>query len=165
MCDQKIITQVNVQQLSYDKYTWRTCWSSVPTNIESAEFNRFLSPKSIFSSSLALIAGNCMLHACALPTNWELDSGMTCCRCNQTGRCKNCSCVKKGQPCQSCLTQRLGNCVNAVQTQLSPSPSADMPTQPTVSTTNRVPETPPTHHTVMQAPISRHHESPCSLNH
>ena len=71
MCDQKIITQVNVQQLSYDKYTWRTCWSSVPTNIESAEFNRFLSPISMFSSSLASITGNCTLHVHCPPIgNW-----------------------------------------------------------------------------------------------
>ena len=27
---------------------------------------------------------------------------MTCCRCNRTGTCKNCSCVKYGLPCHNC---------------------------------------------------------------
>ena len=40
-------------------------------------------------------------------------SEMTCCRCNRSGRCRNCSCVKSGTPCQGCLPQRLGNCTNA----------------------------------------------------
>ena len=38
---------------------------------------------------------------------------MTCCRCNRSGRCRNCSCVKNGTLCQDCLPQRLGNCINA----------------------------------------------------
>ena len=70
---------------------------------------------------------------------------MTCCKCNRTGRCQNCSCVKKGKPCQSCLLQRLGNCVNTVQTRSSSSAFTDMPlTQPPPSTLNSAPETPPT---------------------
>ena len=41
---------------------------------------------------------------------------MACCRCNRSGRCQNCLCVKSGRACQSCLPQRLGNCVNTVRT-------------------------------------------------
>ena len=37
---------------------------------------------------------------------------MLCCRCNRSGRCRNCSFVKAGSPCQSCLPQCLGNCSN-----------------------------------------------------
>ena len=37
---------------------------------------------------------------------------MSCCRCNRSGRCRNCSCVKNGIFCQGCLPQRLGNCSN-----------------------------------------------------
>ena len=37
---------------------------------------------------------------------------MTCCRCNRTGRCKNCSCSKEKRTCDSCLPGRLGNCQN-----------------------------------------------------
>ncbi len=37
---------------------------------------------------------------------------MTCCRCNKTGRCRNCSCVKTGSQCLSCLPGRLGQCSN-----------------------------------------------------
>ena len=51
---------------------------------------------------------------------------MTCCRCNRTGRCQNCSCVKRGQPCLSCLPQRLRNCVNTVQTRSSALAAADI---------------------------------------
>ena len=69
---------------------------------------------------------------------------MTCCRCNRTGRCLNCSCVKSGRPCQSCLPQRLENCANTVQTQPSPPAPVDTSTQPLfpLPTPNRVPETP-----------------------
>ena len=42
-----------------------------------------------------------------------------CCRCNQTGLCQNCICVKRGSSCQGCLPQQLGTCVNTVNTQLS----------------------------------------------
>ena len=44
---------------------------------------------------------------------------MACCRCNRTGRCRNCLCVKNGKPCQGCLPQQLGNCANTVRTQPS----------------------------------------------
>ena len=35
-----------------------------------------------------------------------------CCRCNKTGKCRNCACVKAGSKCHSCLPSRLGNCEN-----------------------------------------------------
>lgn len=72
---------------------------------------------------------------------------MTCCRCNRTGRCQNCTCVKRGQPCQNCLPQRLGNCVNTARTQPSHSALSDLPfTQPLSSQVlNSVPETPLSH--------------------
>ena len=37
---------------------------------------------------------------------------MTCCRCNCTGSCKNCSCVKAGRTCSNCLPRKLGKCAN-----------------------------------------------------
>ena len=37
---------------------------------------------------------------------------MVCCRCNRTGRCRNCACVKAGQFCESCLPMKLSNCHN-----------------------------------------------------
>ena len=36
----------------------------------------------------------------------------SCCRCNASGRCKNCVCVKDGQPCTICLPSRRGTCSN-----------------------------------------------------
>ena len=66
---------------------------------------------------------------------------MTCCRCNRTGHCQNCSCIKRGQSCQSCLTQRMGNCVNEVQTRSSTSAATDVPFSPLMQ--NSVPEAPP----------------------
>ncbi len=35
---------------------------------------------------------------------------MTCCRCNRTGSCKNCSCSKRNSKCTSCLPSRLNKC-------------------------------------------------------
>ena len=37
---------------------------------------------------------------------------MTCCRCNQTGRCLNYCCVKNKRSCMNCLPLRLGSCYN-----------------------------------------------------
>ena len=37
---------------------------------------------------------------------------MSCCRCNRTGRCKNCACSKARRACDSCLPGRLGKCQN-----------------------------------------------------
>ena len=37
---------------------------------------------------------------------------MPCCRCNRSGRCRNCACVKANKPCSSCLPKRLGGCLN-----------------------------------------------------
>ena len=44
-------------------------------------------------------------------------SAMPCCKCNRTGTCKGCACVKAGLPCTSCLPSRLGSCMNSQQTQ------------------------------------------------
>ena len=35
-----------------------------------------------------------------------------CCRCNGSGRCMSCSCVKSGRPCVDCLPSRKGHCCN-----------------------------------------------------
>jgi hypothetical protein len=35
-----------------------------------------------------------------------------CCRCNRSGLCRNCSCVKAGNVCVSCFPKDLGSCVN-----------------------------------------------------
>ena len=40
---------------------------------------------------------------------------MTCCRCNRSGICRNCSCVRDGKECTSCLPKRLGQCQNIPQ--------------------------------------------------
>ncbi len=40
-----------------------------------------------------------------------------CCRCNKTGRCRNCACVKADIQCQNCLPSRLGNCCNPTTSQ------------------------------------------------
>ena len=55
---------------------------------------------------------------------------MTCCKCNRTGRCRNCLCVRNGQACQNCLPQRLGNCVNTVRTQSSFTNTCDLSPPP-----------------------------------
>ena len=53
----------------------------------------------------------------------------SCCWCNASGRCKNCRCVKDGQPCTNCLPSRRGTCsnrststVNQLAEQIRPTP-------------------------------------------
>ncbi len=40
---------------------------------------------------------------------------MTCCRCNGTSSCKNCSCSKRKLKCTNCLPSRLDKCTNIEQ--------------------------------------------------
>ena len=35
-----------------------------------------------------------------------------CCKCNRTGQCRGCACVKAGRFCSNCLPSRLGRCSN-----------------------------------------------------
>ena len=45
--------------------------------------------------------------------HWILATTMpVCCRCNGSGRCESCSCVKSGRPCVDCLPSRKGHCCN-----------------------------------------------------
>ena len=37
---------------------------------------------------------------------------MVCCRCNRSGFCKGCACVKAKRTCDSCLPGKLGHCAN-----------------------------------------------------
>ena len=39
----------------------------------------------------------------------------SCCRCNRTGRCKNCSCSKAGKRCIDCIPSLIGTCQNVVE--------------------------------------------------
>ena len=41
-----------------------------------------------------------------------VSASSACCRCNRTGICRSCSCVKAGQPCTNCLPGRLLRCRN-----------------------------------------------------
>ena len=38
---------------------------------------------------------------------------VVCCRCNASGRCKNCSCRKAGRECLNCLPRQRGHCENS----------------------------------------------------
>ena len=60
---------------------------------------------------------------------------MTCCRCNRTGRCRGCSCVKAGSLCQNCLPSRRGQCTNANPNthDLAISTSVSVKTEPATS--------------------------------
>ena len=40
---------------------------------------------------------------------------MSCHKCKQSGRCRNCSCVKNGITCQNCAPQQSGQCENTAQ--------------------------------------------------
>ena len=47
-----------------------------------------------------------------------------CCRCNRTGVCRGCACVRANKPCLDCLPRQLGRCQNVFL------PSASRPTSP-----------------------------------
>ena len=55
-----------------------------------------------------------------------------CCRCNGSGRCKNCVCHKSGRSCTDCLPSHRGNCSNG-----------HIPAPPSLTTPSK-PSTPPT---------------------
>ena len=38
---------------------------------------------------------------------------MVCCKCNKTGSCRACACVKAGNSCSNCLPGKHGHCVNS----------------------------------------------------
>ena len=70
-----------------------------------------------------------------------------CCRCNGSGRCMSCSCVKSGRPCVDCLPSREGHCCNNAPTPTPtptstadeghcPSPSPSVDTSATVNCDN-----------------------------
>ena len=50
-----------------------------------------------------------------------------CCRCNGSGRCRSCACVKSGRPCVDCLPSRKGNCCNNAHTSTSSTSSISTP--------------------------------------
>ena len=47
-----------------------------------------------------------------------------CCRCNRTGSCRGCACVKAGKRCSNCLPSKLGSCLN-VSSSVTPSQQQD----------------------------------------
>ena len=49
---------------------------------------------------------------------------MVCCKCNKTGKCKGCSCVKEGKHCINCLPGKMGVCANVVTSSTLTSTSA-----------------------------------------
>ncbi len=40
---------------------------------------------------------------------------MPCCKCNRTGSCKGCACVKAKRLCKNCLPSKLGSCANTTE--------------------------------------------------
>ena len=69
-----------------------------------------------------------------------------CCRCNGSGRCISCSCVKSGSPCVNCLPLRNGHCGNAgIRALTSPPKDRQHPNvppqlgEPTTADTDQVP--------------------------
>ena len=92
---------------------------------------------------------------------------MPCCRCNRTGSCKGCACVKAGHSCTSCLPSRLGSCENSSLN----SPCIQQPSN-TLTPINAYPSSnspaaagPTTHPDVMTEPettSSRHSEQSTS---
>ena len=78
---------------------------------------------------------------------------MACCKCNRSGSCKGCACVKGNKFCDNCLPRKLGNCSNRPPATISAANPSREPTEPTA------PE-PPSRFSVLDHPpptTSNHH--------
>ena len=64
-----------------------------------------------------------LLKALVIATTCK-DSQMSCCRCNKSGRCTNCVCVKSSKKCSNCLPKWMGHCRNQAEMSLDPTESA-----------------------------------------
>ena len=53
-----------------------------------------------------------------------------CCRCNGSGRCANCVCVRNNRTCTNCTPAKNGRCENQPPS-LDPDPTQPPPPQPT----------------------------------
>ena len=84
---------------------------------------------------------------------------MACCRCNRSGSCQNCRCVKNGSLCHGCLPQRLGKCVNTVYS--PPSQACDETTLLPQSIHNSSPRL---HSSSRLSPLDTTANSPCSTS-
>ena len=92
----------------------------------------------------------------------QATSDMSCCRCNRSGRCRYCSCVKSGRTCQGCLPEQLGNCKNISQSTQRLLSGSDHPpsillssqnvtTIPEIPTASIADQTMPLDHTLSQS--------------
>ena len=66
---------------------------------------------------------------------------VNCCRCNATGRCGNCACVKAKRKCNGCLPSRLGQCRNTETDRTNSSPNLSSNSSPLISSTRTIPPT------------------------
>ena len=86
----------------------------------------------------------------------------TCCRCNASGRCKNCSCKKSKKVCSKCQPSRLGKCANVQQPKARTDGQATAMTLPTGNHTDRImPDAmPPVHGKHVNIQIEAANEKP-----
>ena len=61
---------------------------------------------------------------------------MVCCRCNRSGYCKGCACVKANKTCDNCLPSKLGHCANRSTTNRDSSVTVGNSLQQDQSTVN-----------------------------
>ena len=85
---------------------------------------------------------------------------MPCCKCNKTGRCRNCSCVKTGLQCLSCLPGRLGLCSNNSNSTSTLASALSTGSQPLIASPVFQPlvNSPPTQPTASSDPQSSIHQ-------
>ena len=85
-----------------------------------------------------------------------------CCRCNTSGRCKNCSCRKSGRSCVNCLPHRHGRCQNALPLKQSSDSAGHAPSSDPQNTDPDAPEPADLESPVISEPRENiHHPSRC----
>ena len=77
---------------------------------------------------------------------------VVCCKCNRTGHCRNCACVKAGRRCLDCLPARWGHCSNAL---MPPVCQSQASTPSDIVTTTITTTTPVSSSTAIAPPVGQ----------
>ena len=89
-------------------------------------------------------------------------SATVCCRCNASGRCRNCSCRKSGRSCVDCLPHRHSRCQIALPLQQSSDSAGHAPSSDPQNTDPDAPEPADLESPVISEPRENvHHPSRC----
>ena len=71
-------------------------------------FSYWINPTSVFAAVPPFSRQSNFISIYHTRVNEKETMMVNCCKCNRTGQCRNCACVKAGKCCDTCLPSRLG---------------------------------------------------------